>query len=122
MKIYNILTSTNRKNEDPFFLSDGFNFKAFLFGIFWTFYNKMWKFSFIILTYTILIAILKTYGVISSSISSALSLLPNIIVGIYANEWLQKKLLNKDYILSNIICENSSDLARKRYFDRNTII
>jgi hypothetical protein len=104
--------------ESAKFVEEGFSWKAFIFGMFWLLYQRLWwQSGFVILLNIILWHLVesKAFTHIGYSI---LSLGIHLVIGFHATDWLRERLKRKGYITADIVSGNSLLGAELRFFDR----
>lgn len=115
MKSYSIFIKTNKDNgsiDDVILIKEGFNFYAFIFGIFWFLVKKMWICSIIFLTIVFLISYFFCYF-----IAFAIVLLLLIFIGFEANDLLIKKFQKNNYYFAGYTTGNDEKEAKLRFLD-----
>ena len=120
MKIYTV----HVKPEDvgsrfkPVFIKEGFNGTAFIFTLFWAFYQRLWGVALALIVITgILLMLLKAQFLTHTSVT-AIHLGVHFIVGFHANDWIRSRLNRKGYILSDVTAADSYLRAQQRYLER----
>lgn len=110
MKIFAIYSSKADKNHIVT-IQEGFSFAAFIFGIFWAIYHRIW--SAVIITF--LIAVVCTF--FTSKLGSAacffLNNLMMLIYGFFGQDMLVYKLSNQYYFVDIVIAHNAEDAEMK---------
>lgn len=112
MKVYNILIKqgSSKKIEDVAVIKEGFSITAFLFGVFWFLYHKMFKEVLILM---VMVFLIQQFTKISSEFDKvALELVLAIIISINANFWLVQKYKKDGYELVGLIHCNNIEEAR----------
>ncbi|MBL6664775.1 MAG: DUF2628 domain-containing protein [Rickettsiales bacterium] len=97
MKAYNILIKRDSSNkiEDLAVIKEGFSFTAFLFGVLWFLYHRMFKEVLILLLVVMLIQQIASFS--SGFDDMLLELGLAVIIALNANFWLIQKLKRDGY-------------------------
>jgi len=98
--------------DSTVFVSQGFNFWAFLFNMAWSLFNRLWLVSVLLLIFT---------GFLMSLDSPAapwIILLANIWFGFEANAFKSAKLERKNYVLFDVVTGIDMLAAKQRFFDK----
>ena len=123
MKPYNILVKkdSSKKIDEILVVEDGFSFSAFLFGVFWFLYHKMFKEVLILVLAVFFIQQLA--GISTENDNLLLKISFAVIIAFNANFWLLQNLKrNKNYeFLGIIYCKNINNarLSIFNSFDKN---
>lgn len=118
-KIYTVHIKVNEANaeEKPVFVYEGFNWKALVFGVFWTLYHRLWIVSLVVAAITALIAMAAGKHIISESSELILQAAFGIYIGLSANDWYRSSLSRRGYIINDIVVESDEIRAQQRYFE-----
>ncbi len=119
-KIYTVHINLNQEHavEKAIFVREGFNFMAFIFGIAWALYHKMWFYSFIIGITMTLLGAANEQNWLQDDTILVLNTALNVIIGLWANDLRRNHLANKGYIISDIVVSDNELAAQQRYFER----
>lgn len=113
MRAYNILIKrdSSKKIEDVAVIKEGFSITAFLFGVFWFLYHRMFKEVAILLLAVFLI---QQITKISADFDEVLLELGfAVIIALNANFWLTQKLKRENYEFVGMTNANNIEEARK---------
>lgn len=112
MRIYNILVKqdSSKKIEDVAVIREGFSVTAFLFGVFWFLYHKMFKEVLVLLVTVFLIQQFTNISTDSQRVMLEFSLA--IIIAFNANFWLVRKLKRSGYKIVGMVHANNLEEAR----------
>ena len=97
MKAYNILIKrdSSKKIEDVAVIKEGFSITAFLFGVFWFLYHRMFKEVLILI---VMVFLIQQVTRISSEFDKvAIEFILATIIAFNANFWLVQKLKSSGY-------------------------
>ena len=119
-KIYTVHINPSEANamEKAIFVREGFNIIAFLFGMFWAVYHRMW---FMAVGLAIIMAFFgaaeeqKWFDAASIAI---IHIAFNFIIGFQANDLRRAHLSRRGYIMSDVVVSDNELSAQQRYFDR----
>jgi len=107
MKTYNILIKqgSSKKIEDVAVIKEGFSITAFLFGVFWFLYHRMFKEVLILI---VVVFLIQQFTKISSDFDKvAIEMVLAIVIAFNANFWLANKYKNNDYEFVGLVhCDN----------------
>ena len=104
--------------EKSIFVREGFSWKAFMFGVLWTLYNRLWTISIALVAVMTLLGMAEEHKFISASSLSILQIALSLYVGFSANDWYRDSLARRGYITSDIVASDSDLRAQQRYFER----
>lgn len=108
MKTYKIFENADGRQEA---VKQGWSWPAFLFGMFWSLFKKLWKVSFVVLVSVVSAAMLVYFlmeasGIVVTStrglqifnqLSNIMSVIVYIVFGIFGNTWRENKLSSVGY-------------------------
>jgi hypothetical protein len=119
MRIYtvHINPSLPHPMEKAVFIHEGFNFFAFVFGVFWALYHRLWSLAFILAAVIFLFGIADHMKLLDNASLLVLQLTSDVVVGMWANNWYRAILTRRGYITSDIVVSDSELRAKQRYFD-----
>lgn len=119
-KIYTVHINPNQPHagEKPIFIREGFNIIAFLFGVFWALYNRMWLEAFVIFAVLFSISLAREYHNLDEITAGILQFSVNILIGFQANDLRRANLAKRGYIMSDIVVSDNELRAQQRYFER----
>lgn len=119
MRIYtvHINPSLPHPMERAVFIHEGFSFFAFLFGVFWALYHRLWFVAFILAAVIFLFGALDNMKLLDNISLLVLQLASDVIVGMWANDWYRATLARRGYITSDVVVGDSELRAKQRYFD-----
>lgn len=104
--------------ERPVLIKEGFNLYAFLFGIFWALYHRLWWPLVMIFAFNLAMMYGGRLGLLSQESLAAIQMGFQLLVGLHANDWRQTKLRRKGFRLADIAAADSELKAEQRYFER----
>lgn len=119
-RVYNVYVKPTlaKPYEQPVFVEEGFNFKAFLFTAVWTLYHRLWWASIAIGACNALFLLLVQNGTVSETGQVILQFGLALLVGYQANDWHAARLERRGYVLADIVTGDSLLRAEQRFFDR----
>lgn len=119
-KIYTVHINPAKAHavERAVFVPEGFNFMAFIFGVFWAVYNRLWLEAVFIVVVIASLAILEQSGFLDEQSSVILQIAFNFIIGFQANDWQRGALSRRGYVMADIVVSEDKMHAQQRYFDR----
>tara|TARA_B100001123_G_scaffold234431_1_gene263060 strand:- start:548 stop:952 length:405 start_codon:yes stop_codon:yes gene_type:complete len=99
------------------FVSEGFNFYAFAFTIFWALFNRCWSLVVILAVVNALLA-LAFYGLdLHQATLNICQLGINLWTGFHGNDFLRKRLDREGYLLYALVSGENEIRAEQRFFD-----
>ena len=102
------------------FISEGFNFYAFIFTFFWALYNRLWKFSALLLMINgFAAALLWQFDVLFPPTTNIIQIGLQLWCGWVANDFLCEKLKKDGYITYALVSGENELRAEQRFFDHN---
>lgn len=105
----------------PVLVREGFNIFAFLFGIFWSLYHRLWLVSLGIVAYNVALMYIGRWHLLTDPSVAAIQMGAQVLIGFQANDWRQSKLRHKGYILSDIAMAETPLHAEQRYLERTLV-
>lgn len=120
MKTYKIYLKKNKKGvfEDVVLITEGFILWALLFNLFWLIHKKMWKYVLFVLSFFVLLDVLKTYDIIYPYVVFPIQFGAVLLIGFEGGNWYEKTLQKKGYeLLGHSIGRNKQE-ARLRFLDQ----
>jgi len=120
MKIYTVHVKPGTVNpyERPVFVREGFNVYAFVLTIFWTLYQRMWKYSIALFLINVLFVVLVRMHFMSTHSMGVVQFALSVLIGFSANDWLRVYLGRRGYIVADVAAGDSLLRAEQRYFER----
>ena len=122
LRIYTVHLKPDEKDEiDRLrFVSEGFNFYAFIFTIFWALYNRMWRFAGILLLLNASLALLLwEFGELGPPTQNICQIGLQLWVGFVGNDFLREKLKRDGFITYALVSGENELRAEQRFFDQN---
>lgn len=119
-KLYSvhINPSAPRPYETAEFVPEGFSLWAFMFGVLWALYHRLWVLAFILLCLNIALGgMADTMGFSMASIS-VLQLGLQVMVGFQANDVRRIALTKRGYIVADMVAAHTLLHAEQRFYDR----
>jgi hypothetical protein len=101
---------------DAIFIKDGFNFTAFVLGIFWLAWNNMWRYLLVAVLVQVIAFELLEYDMLTRSGYNIIQLALSFIIGMIANDLYGEKLIKDNYLPAGIVLAKSLVEAQQRYF------
>ncbi len=118
LQLYTVHVKEGDSEQLPLFVSEGFNFYAFIFTAFWALYHMVWVLLAIILGFNMLLTLLLEFEVVSPASGIFIGLVFQLWLGFEGNDWRRKRLKKDGYVMSSIVSGASEMEAEQRYFDR----
>lgn len=120
MKYFFVYLPEDNNLEKTIFLQDGFSFKAFIFTIFWTLYNKLYFISLLLLTSLVAIDLLIVNFYVDGSIAALMNtLIVPLICGLNGKQWLCQSLLRRKFTLTGVVIANNITDAQMKFFSEH---
>ena len=102
------------------FVSEGFNFYAFIFTIFWALYNQLWRFFALLLGLNAALAFaVYQFNLLGDVTVNILQFGLQLWVGFAANDFMRAHLKRKGYITYALVSGENEIRAEQRFFDNN---
>lgn len=120
MKLYTVFIPQRPIAGEPLFIKEGFNLYAFIFGIFWALYHRLWKLSLLIAAFNLMLIYMSRYHLFAPASLALMQFTFQLIIGYYGNDWWRNKLLARGYIMADLVSGTTLARAWQRYFDRCT--
>ncbi len=122
LKIYTVHLKPDESDEIGRlkFVSEGFNFYAFILTIFWALYNRLWKFSAVLLLLNAVAAmILWQFDSLFPPTTNIIQIGLQLWCGFAANDFMREKLKKDGYITYAMVSGENELRAEQRFFDQN---
>lgn len=107
MKIYTVYS----KGDEVIPVEESFSMMGFLFGVFWTLYHRLWSFSIMCIAFQLIVGILNSQDLLSNAMMSMVSIIINLLIGCFGNDFIRSKLMNQKYNLLSITYAQNEDNA-----------
>lgn len=104
--------------EKAVFVREGFDFMAFVFGVFWFLYNRMWLEALYVAVPVILLGAADKQNWLDDTSLAVLNLAMSFIIGAWANDLRRASLARRGYIMSDVVVGEGEIAAQQRYFER----
>lgn len=119
MKLYTVFIPQRANAQDAaVFVKEGFNGYAFVFGIFWAIYHRIWKLVLLIVLFNAMMVYMGNRELFSPLSLAVMQAGFQAIIGLHANDWLRSKLKSRGYVFADMVSGTSLPRAWQRYFDR----
>lgn len=119
-QIYTVHINPSKVNalEKAIFIREGFNFFAFIFGVFWALYHQMWWLAVCLAVVVASFAAAEEFKLLDTITLAILQLAFNLIIGYQANDLRRAALVRSGYVMSDVVVSDNELRAQQRYFDR----
>jgi hypothetical protein len=104
--------------EKPILVSDGFSWKALVFGVLWTLYHRLWTVSIVLAAVAVLFILASEHKWLDATSLFILQAAFNFYIGFSASDWYRDSLAARGYITYDIVVSDSDMRAQQRYFER----
>jgi len=108
--------------EQAVFVREGFCWLAFIFGIAWTLYHRLWLVSALIAAAVIVLGEGEKQNLFTSSGFLILQFALSFFIGLNANDWRREALARRGYLTYDVVASDSDFHAKQRYFERLTLV
>jgi hypothetical protein len=122
LNIYTVHLKPDAKDEIERlrFISEGFNFYAFIFTIFWALYQRMWRFAAVVALLNATVAFaLWSAGELLPPTTNICQIGLQLWCGFAANDFLRAKLKRQGYITYALVSGENELRAEQRFFDQH---
>ncbi|MBQ4875230.1 MAG: DUF2628 domain-containing protein [Rickettsiaceae bacterium H1] len=117
MKQFLVFVPQDNNLEKTVFVKDGFSFRALVFTILWTLYNRLYFMSFLLFLTILLTELLFQSGYISEYSLVTINMIGcPLLCGLNGNYWLHNSLLKSNYEFAGIIVAHDLTEAQMRFF------
>ncbi len=110
--------ANNNAVEKAVFVREGFNFYAFVFGVLWALYYRIWGFALFLVFLIFFFAVAEYVKWLDRDSLAIIHLAFNLLVGYHANDCRRASLARRGYIMSDVVVSDNELRAQQRYFDR----
>lgn len=123
LKTYTVHIKTDNNNnvQDIVFVEEGFSWKAFIFSILWTLFNRLWLASIILFIVYATIEILNNKGTVPVMSFALIKISIDVLLGFFADDILRAKLDRQGYVFYAIVAAESQAQAQLRFLERRDI-
>ncbi len=115
MRFFNVYTHESRKSE---YTGEGFCVKAFLFAFLFATCKGLWLFSCIVFLASGVAYALYAAKVLSLPFYFITGLVIKLYAGYSYNDWLQRKLVRKKYVLTDVVLARNVMHAKLKFMKR----
>ncbi len=121
MSVYTVLAPTDTLGEpEPeraVFLREGFSWPAFIFGLAWLLWHRLWAVAALwLVTSGILAWLAVAHFRFGTTLEIGVAL--QILLGIEGNGLLRRKLAGRRYRLIDVVTADAAETAERRFFNR----
>lgn len=118
MKTYSVqfLPWSSASDGDVVIIAEKFNWLAFVFGPFWAFWHGMWRTAIVLLVIAAAIGSLGVFAGLAADLISALQLLVQTGLGLWANDLRRAALARRGYVERAVVAGRNGEEAEHRYF------
>jgi bacteriorhodopsin len=119
-QIYTVHIDPSKTNplEKAVFVREGFNLFAFIFGVFWALYHRMWLIAIALAIVVVSFGLAEEAKALDMVSLTILQIAFNIFVGLQGNDLRRWWLSKRGYIMSDVVVSDNELRAQQRYFDR----
>lgn len=119
-QIYTVHIDPSKANpvEKAVFVREGFNIFAFIFGIFWALYQRMWLVALGIAIVEILFVVALQQGLVDGISLDIIRLAFHLMIGFHGNDLRRWTFSRHGYIMPEVVVSDNELRAQQRYFDR----
>jgi bacteriorhodopsin len=119
-QIYTVHIDPSKPNavERAVFVREGFNFFAFIFGVFWALYHRMWWVAACLAIVATSFGAAEEFKLLNTVTLAILQIGFNLIIAFQANDLRRAELSRRSYIMSDVVVSDNEFRAQQRYFDR----
>jgi hypothetical protein len=104
--------------EKAEFIAEGFNWAAFVFGLLYALYKRLWFPAAVIFVVDLFLMSLWRDGVMRHAAVTILNIGFNVYIGYAVNDWIRARLKRQGYVLTDIVTGENAMRAGQRFFDR----
>jgi len=118
MRVYTVYVPPySNSDRDPILVKEGFSWPAFVFGIFWALWHRMWLVAIALAFFLVVVgAAMDAFG-LDPITQGIVSLAVAVLVGAHGNDWRRKKLARLGYRDMGVVAARNIDEALRRYLD-----
>ncbi len=118
MKTYLAYHKEGQNIEDVTLIEEGFSFSAFVFGILWLVYKKLWIPASFVLLINVLLGIGIEIGLTSKEVIGVFQFAVLVILGLSASDIQSHFLSLKGYNLIDVVMGKNRDEAQLKLFSK----
>lgn len=104
-------------NTTPVLISEGFSWGAFLLGVIWTLWHRLWIESAALLTLFLAVGVIADFIALSEPIEAAILLAISALIGCGGNDWRRESLHQRGFRDAGVVVGRGSEDALRRYLD-----
>ena len=97
------------------YIPEAFNMYAFLLGMFWLLYNKLWAYGIIFATIIFMLKYIGDIALIGSGLAIFAIFVSHIILGFMANDFIRARLQREGYVFHDVVVGSSEGEAEVRF-------
>ncbi len=117
---YTLYTRGDGQEQELVAVRGSFSWLAFLFGMFWAAFNRLWLMAMVGFVTILALIILQVAGIGSDMITNIGNVLVNIWFGCEAVRFKERKLLRDGYTLETVIYAPDAISAKITAYERQT--
>lgn len=107
-----------RPYETAVFVAEGFNIWAFVFGIMWSLYQRLWILAFVLLIINVTLSGMAEHLGFSPLSIYVLQMGIQLMVGFQGNDSRRIALAKRGYIVADMVAAHTLLHAEQRFYDR----
>ena len=104
-------------NTTPALISEGFSWGAFLLGVIWTLWHRLWIESAALLALFLAVGVITDFIALSEPIEAAILLAIRVLIGCSGNDWRRESLHQRGYRDGGVVVGRGGEDALRRYLD-----
>ena len=104
-------------NTTPVLITEGYSWGAFLLGVIWTLWHRLWIESAALLALFLAVAVIADFIALSEPIEAAIILAISVLIGCSGNDWRRQSLHQRGFRDAGVVVGRGEEDALRRYLD-----
>ena len=122
LRVYTVhLPSALSKDGIPVLVKEGFSWGAFLLGVVWALWHRLWIEAAALLALFLAVGVIADFIALSEPVESAVMLAITILIGCSGNDWRRESLRQRGYQEAGVVVGPNADDALRRFLDLRAI-
>ena len=104
-------------NTNPMLIAEGFSWGAFLLGVIWALWHRLWIEAAALLALFLAVGVIADFIVLSEPIEAAILLAISVLIGCGGHDWRRQSLHQRGFRDAGVVVGRSGEDALRRYLD-----
>ncbi len=105
----------------PELVKEGFSWPAFVFGVAWALYHKLWLVAAALVAVSAVIGVAFEQFQLGETAAALTFFALAVLVGLMGNDWRRASLRRRGYLEDGVVTASDAETALRRYLDLSAI-